>query len=175
MIWLKMIGALLTVGGASLMGFYAGNLESYRIADLQEFKKALAVLKSEIEFSRAALPECLRGVADRVSGAVADIFLRMSELLRQERMESVSHIAAKSLDGCERRLYLKPEDKEQFLSFGQTLGYLDLQMQLSSIRIFEQYINDTIARLNAAREKNQKMFGSLGVLSGLLIVVIFIV
>ena len=171
---LKLLGAVLTVGGGSALGFYFGNLESRRAADLLELKKALAVLKGEMEFARAALPECMANASHRTEGEMSAVFSRMSELLRAGRVPGVGRLWEKSFTECGRGLHFNADDYEQIFSFGRTLGYLDLNLQTHSIRILENYIEASVAALNETRGKSRKMFGSLGVLGGLLAVVIFL-
>jgi len=70
--------------------------------------------------------------------------------------------------------HLKQEDWEWLTNFGKTLGFLDKDMQLNSIDLTVSYINGKTEVLALQSEKNQKMFGSLGILCGMLTVIVLI-
>jgi len=57
-------------------------------------------------------------------------------------------------------------------NFGKTLGFLDKSMQLNSIDLTVSYIDSKSEMLTSQDEKNRKMYGSLGILGGMLIVVV---
>ena len=170
----RIIGALIVLGTSTLAGIYYGNLETYRMRDLLEIKKALAILRSQIEYARTPLPEAMGIITLRVGKAVGNIFNMCAELLIHERNELVSHIWQASVEQHKEALFLTQEDIDELKSFGAQLGNSDSDAQLTNIAMLTDYIDQRIAQLNISREKNRKLYRSFGILGGALIVIIFI-
>jgi len=171
---LRIIGALIVLGASTLAGIYYGNLETYRMRDLLELKKALSILRSQIEYSRTPLPEAMQAIAVRVRESVGKVFEMCAELLIYERGESVAHLWEAAVEQHKDSLFLTNEDIEALRSFGAQLGNLDGDAQLVNISMLIDYIDERVAHLNESREKNSKLYRSFGILGGALIVIIFI-
>ncbi len=169
---LKIIGLIIIFGSSVLTGLYFSNKSGFRIKDLTAMKKALAILKSEIEFAATPLPEAAMRISQQLSSPLKELFADFSERLTD--YDSVYEPWELSLKAASRLTYFQKEDTDCLLSFGQTLGYLDRQMQLQNIELVISYIDEKIDELTAARRKNQRMYGSLGVLGGLMLVILFI-
>ena len=69
-------------------------------------------------------------------------------------------------------LNLKNEDIELIKSFGNMLGKTDIEGQISEINQFITLINGQIAVAEEEKNKNSKMYKSLGTIIGLVIVII---
>ena len=61
-----------------------------------------------------------------------------------------------------------------FISFGKTLGYLDKNMQINSIRMQVDYIDSQIDKLEGSWEKSRKMYLSIATLGGGLVVILLL-
>ncbi len=171
---LKIIGVLVVTASSSLLGIYYSFHETYRINDLNEMKKALTILKSEIQFSGSALSEAFLNVAERILNPVSDIFLEMSKKLAQKNGRSVDTLWTETLEEKKAQTYLSTEDIALLSSFGKTLGYLDKTMQLNSIELTIDSIEKKIDMLSQTKNKTKRMYQSLGVLGGLLVAIILI-
>lgn len=171
---LKIMGSLMVIAASSLGGWYASGLDSFRIHDLNEIKKALTILKSEIEFASAPLPEALRNIAARTDKPINTIFTYLSERLEERSRESISDLWFETIESCKSSTFFHRDDIESLQSFGKTLGYLDKKMQISAICLLIENIDAKVDTLSAAAQKNSRMYRSLGVLGGMLIAVIFI-
>ena len=165
---------VLVLATTVLAGLYYGSFETYRSNDLQELKKALAILKSEIVFSMTPLPEAFANIGSRIRKPVADIFLEFAERLVCNRRDPIEEIWQNSIISHASRTYLNKEDISALTSFGRTLGYLDRDMQSSGIMIAIGYIDTAVAALATTRAKNQKLFASLGAFAGLVTVIILL-
>jgi len=175
---LQLSGAILVLTAAALAGLYYGSFETYRSNDLQDLKKALTILNSEIVFSMTPLPQAFVNIGARVRKPVGDIFLEFAERLTRSRRESfdfsIEEIWQSCLSAEMGKTYLNKEDTAALISFGRTLGYLDRDMQASGITVAIGYIDTAIAALAETRAKNQKLFTSLGVFAGLMTVIILL-
>ena len=96
------------------------------------------------------------------------------ELLLHQRNEQIAHLWAAALEQHKPALFLAQEDVDEIKAFGAQLGDLDCDAQLDSIAMLTNYINERVVHLNLGRDKNKKLFQSLGLLGGALIVIIFV-
>ena len=170
--YLKIIGSLLVVMSSALLGFYFAYKEEFRIKDLSELKKALGILKSEIEFARTPLPEAFLHISERVEKSVGGIFYEMANKLSKKGSDSISDIWTEVFLESTKKTYFASEDLELICSFGKTLGYLDAQMQSNTIAMITDNIDTKIQFLTELSIKNKKMYRSLGVLGGILLCVV---
>ena len=69
---------------------------------------------------------------------------------------------------------LNNEDKKILVDMGKILGMTDVDGQVSNIRITSSFIDKQIEKAEHEKEKNVKIFRTLGVVSGLTITIILI-
>ena len=177
---IKLAGGILVMVSCSLGGIYFSRKEDFRIQDLEEMKKAFIILKSEIEYSLNTLPDALLNISYKTDRQINSFFLSLSQRLTGEKCGSFDEAWRKSiaeeLSGSYRTSgsYLKEEDIKAFERLGQTLGYLDKKLQINSIDTAISYIDDKAAYLRKTGEKNKRMYRSIGVICGLLLITVFI-
>ena len=174
MIAIRIIGMVFTITASAALGFYLSGLGKFRLQDLQEFKKALLILKSEIEYISTPLPEAMANIGKRTSRPISKIFKSYAgNLKNNDSGDSAYHLWLTAIDTHKKETFLKEEDWEVIESFGKTLGYLDKQMQVETIKLTTDYINAQVTGLREDNGKNQRMYRSLGVIGGVLLLVIF--
>ena len=168
----SIVGAVAVIASCAALGFYLAAQEGFRVKDLQEFKKALLILASEIEHMRAPLPAACANIAKRTSHVVSDMFAKFSKLLEASEGETAYQLWVQAIEGQKIHSHLADEDWDIIEGFGKTLGYLDKNMQQSAIAYAIEYIDDKTTGLLAQSEKNRRMYRSLGVIGGLLLAVV---
>ncbi|MDR0958214.1 MAG: stage III sporulation protein AB [Clostridiales bacterium] len=165
---LKLVGGLLLFAASSIIGFRYSIREKLRINSLSEMRKALMILKSEISFSENSLTDAFSYIAKNTDGSIGDFFAVMAKKLRTG--ESFSKIWDSSLAvlGDSK---LAEEDKREFSRLSKTIGIADKRFNEEIISALVRYIDDKVESLYKESEKNRPLFGSLGILCGLLITV----
>ncbi|MCL2603683.1 MAG: stage III sporulation protein AB [Defluviitaleaceae bacterium] len=169
---MRLAGAAAVVCGAAALGFYYAAQEAQRALDLLEFKKALMVLSSEIEYMRTPLPVAAVNIGKRAERWVGPMFTRFGELLALSEGETAYQVWMKVITEVKDGTHLAQEDWKVVEGFGKTLGYLDRQMQQNAIRYAVDYIDEKAAGLQQQADKNRKMYRSLGIIGGLLLAVV---
>ena len=169
---LQIIGALAVIAGCSGLGLYFSSKEGFRIRELQELKKALLILSSEIDFMRAPLNIACANIAKRTESTVAALFQQFSELLATGEGETAYQLWVSAVAGIKDKTFMADEDLSVVDGFGKTLGYLDKHMQQNAINYAVGYIDEKVASLQVLGDKNKRMYRSLGVIGGLLITVV---
>jgi len=171
---LRIIGAVLVCSSSALLGMYLARLDHYRSIDLNEWKKAMLILRSQIAFAAVPLPEAMNITAERVGEPVSATLKLFAQRLLSKDSADVYSIWTNTVKGELKNSYLKQEDFDWLSNFGKTLGFLDTTMQLNSIDLTVSYIDSKTEALAIQSEKHKKMYGSLGILGGLLTVVILL-
>lgn len=69
---------------------------------------------------------------------------------------------------------LKQEDKNVLANLENLLGKTSIEGQLSEIELMEQFLDKQIGIAEEERQKNEKLYRSLGVMAGLAIAIILI-
>lgn len=172
--FVRVISIGLIIGTTSLLGYYLSRLDEYRINDLKIVKKSLTMLCSEIRYASTSLPNALESISTRIEGVISNMYTDISLELKKRKGMQLSEVWNKSLDKYKSKTYLNKEDIDNLMTFGKTLGYLDKDMQQKNIELIIDYLDNQIDQLNDKKNKNSKMYRSLGFLSGLLIVVILL-
>jgi len=165
----KIIGSVLICVSSAMMGIHLSKKEGLRINDLTELKKAILILKAEIEFASNALPEALENVDGRCD---VSFFRSVAERIKRRSGEELYGIWDEEIGRNFKNSYLAGEDLAALSRLGKTLGYMDKSLQSGNIEMGVNYIDDKIAELRVVSEKNKRLYRSLGILFGLLITVI---
>lgn len=171
---LKIVGSMCIICACAMIGIYFSQIQQIRKRELGSIKKALMLLKSQIEYSCEALPEALHSIALRSEEPVKTIFTNIYTQLMMKNGDSISQVWTRCLKMHESKMKLSKEDIENIIAFGKTLGYLDKSQQISNINISVDYINQTVECIDQKSEKDTKMYQSLGVLGGILLAVLLI-
>ena len=169
---LRFVAAISVMVGCGGLGLYYAAREGFRINELQELKKSLLILSSEIEYMRAPLNVACSSIAKRTEGAVSTLFRIFAETISKNNGETAYQAWVSSLSAIKEKSFLAEEDIGMLDGFGKTLGYLDKQMQQSAIDYTINYIDEKVTTLHAQNNKNKRMYRSLGVIAGLLITVV---
>ncbi len=170
---LKFVGFLLVLVSTTLIGVYFGSKESFRVMDLREFKKALIILKSEIEYLNSPLLEAMQNVSVKTQVPINQIFIDMSKKMFCLGDDDIYTVWKESVSNNIKKTYLKNDDIDLFLGFGKCLGHHDKKLQINNIRFAIEQIDERIEILNKEALKSKKMYNSIGILSGILICIIF--
>ncbi len=169
---IRLIGAACIIFASTLLGSYWSRLDDYRKADLQELKKALSLLKTEIIYAITPLPEALEHIGNRLE-TFKLLFLEISKEFKNRNGESAYVIWERTIVKL-KGTHLNREDKEILINFGKALGYLDKEMQTKNIELTIEYLEEHIGKLAESQSKNRKLYQSLGILGGLLLTIILL-
>ncbi len=169
---MKIIGSAIVLFSCTSAGVFMASKDCYRAEDLNEMKRGLMLLKSEISYNSKPLYEALIEISEKLEGTVSEIFEDAGRLLKSRRATSAAEAWEMTLADRKSRTFYKKEDMHVFISFGQALGGGDRQCQLSNIEITVDYIDVKSAELMKRHSKDGRLFKSAGVLFGILIVVV---
>jgi len=167
--WLKLIGGIMVVLSSSMIGFIiAGNFKN-RPNILRNLQVALSMLESEINYGHLPLPQALKSISKKCDKNVAELFAQVAQNLSSRNGLTANESWEKSLKEFFSNSYIVQNDYEILMAFGKYLGSTDKQDQIKNIRLALNNLRQQEISSIQEKEKNEKMWRYLGVLSGIMI------
>lgn len=145
-----------------------------RVEELMEWKKGIILLKNEINFALTPLSEALENVGKRLQGEISNFYNALSDFLRKNQGKAMDKIDDQILKNMLIETCLNEKDVSKIITFIKNLGLMDKESQMNNMALHISNMEQEIATAKKDEEKNNKLFKTLGVLSGIFIVVIFI-
>ncbi len=171
---IKILGMILTVVSSSLIGMYYGASFKKRTTDLNTLKKAVLLLKSEINYSISPLPQAFENISTRISREFGLFFKSVADELNHNTGRTLSEVWKRKATHLLENTYLNSADIKSVMTFSENIGYLDKDTQCNTIQLLVDYIDQEV-KISADKDiKYLKLYRSLGVLGGILIIIIFI-
>jgi len=172
--FIKIIGAICVMTGCGGAGLAMGVSWKRRYVQLGQMQRSLRMLHGEIRYTGAELPEAIDQIALRQEKPFSDFYHGLSEQMRRMNGQSLKTLWQTEIEKCLNNTYLTKEDKQIFLESGSQLGYLDRQMQLSSLEACMAQIEDNQNMIRKNMKEKQKLSVALGLLSGFFIIILLI-
>ncbi|MDQ0231932.1 stage III sporulation protein AB [Metabacillus malikii] len=168
---MKLIGAFLIIIATTWAGFEAAKHLSARTKQLRQLKVALQSLEAEIMYGHTSLIVASKNISKQLPMPLAMFFEHFSAKLSKGNT-SVKVAWEESLNEVWRFTAFKQGEFEVLTQFGETLGKHDRISQQKHIKLalthLEREESDAVDR----QQRYEKMVKSLGVLSGLLLVIL---
>lgn len=171
---LKITGCVLIILSSSLIGFCAGNRLEERKCLLKELKNVIILLKGEIRFSGSVMGQAFVNVSGKCSEPFKTFLTACGEEMNKYDGRSLGKIWKEEVDKHFKETVLDKIQIEKISELGEKLGFLDLQMQLSYLEQFSEELSADIKELDNKIKDNCKLYKSLGVMGGILVVLIIL-
>lgn len=171
---LKFIGAVLVISSSTAMGFYFSFITKVRLEDLKELKKYILILRGDIRYTGTPLPEAINNLSRRSKSNFENFFTSISEqLLKLEGRTFFqiweTSVMADLMDTC-----LINKDKKSLIQLGETLGYLDKEMQMNTIDLYISGLEEEIENLTQIVKEKTRLYNLLGIMGGIFITIVMI-
>jgi len=165
---LKFIISGLIIYICTYLGICKAKTYEVRERELKRIKNSLAFFKSKVEFTYEPIKEIFTQISKSVYLHKDNVFLRTVELLKAYNIEYAWENAV------EENSAFNKEDKEVLKMFGKLLGKTDKNGQISEIEITQSFVQKQLEKAEQEKNKNVKLYRTLGVSLGVGIVIILI-
>lgn len=167
MVTLKFIN----LGMICLICFYIGELKakSYenRVIELSKFQNSLIMFKSKIEFTYEPINSIFLDISRIIYEDKANIFIDV--------LNNNKDIYLSWNESVERQKNnINNEDKEIIKMLGKLLGKTDIRGQVSQIELTQKLIEKQIEKAEDEKNKNSKLYKTMGVICGMAICIILV-
>ncbi len=172
--FLKTAGAVMMVVGASGYGAWmAGNYRN-RLSLLEQLRQMIFLLKGQITYANAPLPEAFEAVGKRTKGVLADLFMRVSERMEDQQGEPFCQIWKEEVEKMNVEGTLTKEDRQSLAGLGEHLGFMDCEMQERNLLLYLEQLDLVIEELRSHRQERCRLYTSLGVMAGIFLAVLLL-
>lgn len=169
---IKLIGALCIIFAGTMLGFYQALQLSARPRQIRQAQQSLQRLETEILYGYNPLPDALRAVAESQSGPVAAMFANASQRLESGASETAQEGWQQAVEEIWPRTAMKRTERDALLQLGTVLGRSDRNDQAKHLRLAVSVLAAEEAEATEDNRRYGKMWRSLGLLSGVLIVIL---
>ena len=140
-----------------------------RVKELKEMKNALNMFLTKIRFTYESVPESFNEIGNNIKGKVGEIFKTASNNMKNMSAGNAWEETIEKVDTS-----FTDEDKNVIKNLGRMLGKTDLEGQVSEIKLVQNFLNTQIDIAEKEKQKNEKLYKTLGGVIGLAIVIILI-
>ena len=167
MVLLKFIDIISIFFICSYLGIYKAKYFENRVIELNKFQNALVMFKGKIEFTYEP---------------IKNIFEEISKIIYENNENIFKNIVERDCDICSSwneeimiiKNCLNMEDREIIKMLGKMLGKTDVKGQINEIELTLNLIERQIQKAEKEKEKNTKLYKTMGVVLGLGICIILI-
>ena len=169
---LKTAGLLLIIISGTGLGYSAGREYLLREKNLRQLFLLTVYLKGQIRYGNSSLAEAFEEISMRLDRRWGKFAGKISEELKSVEGVSLEIILSGKLFPEIRQFGLAPEEERLLMSLGNRLGYLDREMQLRQLELYEEELNRHIMELHEKMPEKRKICQSLGIMGGLLLAIL---
>jgi len=169
---LKLIGALLILFSATMIGWQIGKSYANRPPQLRALLLALQMLETEIVYGSTPLHRAFAKIAARIPPAVGRIFQTAAEELVSKEGQATQICWQTALEKHWMNTALGNPEKDVLRGLGYILGNSDREDQQKHLRLAVTHLRALEEEARVEQNKYERMYKTLGVLSGLLLVIL---
>ena len=164
---IKYILLIAIFGLSTGIGILISKSYENRVIELKEFKNVLNIMKTKIKFTYEPLAEIFKQISKDNQTNVERIFGQMANQITYYPTKDVWENCIQDAD-----ISIKQEDKDILKRLGKLLGQTNVEGQISEIEVTQSFLDTQIEKAEEEKKKNQKMYKTLGIVTGLVFVII---
>jgi stage III sporulation protein AB len=155
------------------LGFDMSGKLGRRRRMLEMILRMIILLRGEIRYGNKSLYDAFTGASGKLEGKYREFFILTAQEMKRNAGISFGEIFRECAEKCLNLDCLSQEEREQFCSLGDRLGYLGLEMQLKQLDQLEKETEYAIRELEKDFREKRKLYRSMGILGGIFAVVLF--
>jgi stage III sporulation protein AB len=171
---LKVIGGILILTACGLLGIAVANRYSLRPKNIRRFRSSVQMLETEIIYGCTPLPQAFGNISTKVEGPLKKFYSMISDDLLRGVSYSLDEVWSRAVQILIMDTSLSNADSELIVNFGKVLGSSDREDQKKHFELFYLQLKQNEEVADEERNKNEKMYKTLGFLSGLVIFILLV-
>ena len=161
---LRVVGAVLLIGGTAFLGFSAAAALGRRVRTLRALLGVLELMEREISFRLTPMPDLLEELARRARPPLRELFMRCREGVNRLGEKDLGQLWRDALEQIP--LGLEGEELGFLSELGDVLGRYDGEGQRAALERCRGQLSETLRRAEAERVQQGRMYGVLGLTAG---------
>lgn len=170
---LKWCGGILIMLGSVCVGVWFRMQYLQRLDTIKEMQRGVTLLKGEIQYGRSPLPEACMAVSLRVRGSCKVFFQQISEKL-QTGGGTAQQIWHETMQDVFEQRQFNARDYDEINRLGNTLGYLDVDLQVRTLELCITRLEDSISCYEKERKNQTRLYPMIGTFGGFLLCLVLI-
>ncbi|MFC7440953.1 stage III sporulation protein SpoIIIAB [Laceyella putida] len=171
---MKLIGGLLVLFTTSWLGFTLAGHVRERPKQIRQLRAYLALLQTEIEYGTRPLAEACANIAEHEDNEVSALFRASAHQLMKRDGSSTFECFKRAIDQEWRQTALQQAEQDVLLQLCQVLGTSDRHDQVHHLTMACNHLELEEKRARDEQDRSEKMYKTMGVLSGALLVILMI-
>lgn len=168
---IKIVGALLIIGGAGGFGIGKAMQLQRQLRQLRDLLAAVEIIKCELNYTLRPVAELAERTAERSRGAIAALLKQYAANLDKGLPRAKS--AANALDGT-KGLCLSNDAQMAILELLSTIGRYDPDGENRLLQLTGQRLRSCIEHFESEKRPIAKSYAVLGVTTGIALVILFL-
>lgn len=168
---------MIILASAGIGAEYGKGLKEH-LEELRFLRQFIRMLAGELKYTKEPLPDALMELSGRIKEPYASFFREACEELERKGNlvfpEWFREKAKEKLFAVRREKKLTKEEWELFLSFGNQIGYMDIEMQLNALFSYEERWELHIRKAEEEIAPKRRIANCLGILTGVFLTVLFL-
>lgn len=169
---IKIIGVCVIIISTSCMGFVLSNKLKNRHTELGNINYAIDLLETEISYLLTPLPKALIKISNNISGNISRLLHSVGDKSAIKDGRTFYEIWSECIKEQKQTMSLKNDDLQIIDDFGRTLGTMDIDGQLSQIKMVRCGIERKLVEAQNDIDKYSKLYKGMGILGGIFIALI---
>ncbi len=172
MLIFKLIVSVLIILGCGYIGMYKAKKLKYREQILRDMVTFLGLVENEIKYMMSILPNAYESSRQKLLTELKNVIGQIVEdMLATDSEMCIDQSIVRNISNLTE---LTDYDKNVFISTLRNLGRSDLDGQINIIENGINIIDNQIKEANDIKLKNSKLYKTVGVIAGIMIVIICI-
>lgn len=159
-----------------ILSTYIGILKSNKLKSreyiLREMVTFLGLVQNEIKYMMSMLPNAYESARLKLNTELKDVIGRI--VVDMLNVESIEKMEESMVENISNISSITDYDKNIFVTTLKNLGKSDLESQINIIENAKNMLQNQIKEATENKLKNSKLYKTVGVISGIIIVIIFI-
>lgn len=169
---IKLFGGVLIIFASGFLGMLFSKEAEGKLNTLYEIQQILIMLKGEITYNKAPASEAFLNLSGHVKEPFKSFFQKTGEELDKSFGKTLEAVWRECCDSELQGLLIAKEDKQTFRELGTCMGYLDAQMQISSLTLYGEKLDMRIKESSEGIREKQKILKIMGLMGGIFIVLL---
>ena len=164
---LKFAGILMIFIAGTGMGTAKSMELTKRERNLKKFLWLTSCLKGTVRCGNSCFPEAFLEISEKFDGMYQEFLQSLADRLKGQEGQTLGQIFRDCAKKEFRTAGFSAEEMELIASLGDRLGYLDREMQLRQLDIFEEELCRRLDFLACQLPEKKKLCRNLGILGGI--------
>ena len=168
---LKVTGLVLILTAAVGTGYSISRELSLREKNLRQYLMLIISLKGEIRYGNSSLAEAFQRAVPRLQGP----FRELAEKLAKATANSapiIEQLLCGKHSAEIKNMHVTAEEQKFICSLGNRMGYLDRETEVRQLELYEEELKRHIEEIHTTIPSKKKIYRTLGIMGGFLMVIL---